>query len=423
MLLGSHCDSVRRGGRYDGAYGVLAALEVVRTLNDHGLTTGRPLEIVNWTNEEGVRFEPAMTSSGAIAGRFSRAYVYDRTDRDGHRFEDELRRIGYLGRESDRPGPAAAYLELHIEQGPVLEEAGLPVGVVEGIVGITWSEVTIVGRSDHAGPSPMVLRHDALAAAARVISAAEALARETPNAMATVGRLAVEPNVINTIPGRVVMSVDFRHRDPATLDALVAALERELAAIAEERGVTFTLDRFWTSEPTPFDHEVVGAIQAACDDLRQPSLHLWSGAGHDAKYLAEVCPTAMIFVRSDRRVEPLRGGVQHAGGPGGGRERAPARRISPGRERRGVEPIDLRSALAGGEGGWYTLCGIGTAPHLEGTRCPASPRWDHRPASHRVPAASESGRDERRCNLPATATRPTAPGRTAPASRSAARRS
>jgi N-carbamoyl-L-amino-acid hydrolase len=170
--------------------------------------------------------------------------------------------------------------------------------VVEGIVGITWSEVTIVGRADHAGPSPMESRHDALAAAARVITAVEALARRTPDTVATVGRIAVEPNVINTIPGRVVMSVDFRHRDPATLDALVAALERELAVIAGERGVAITLDRFWTSEPTPFDRAVVGAVQTACDELRIPSLRLWSGAGHDAKYLAELCPAAMIFVRS-----------------------------------------------------------------------------------------------------------------------------
>ena len=298
VLLASHIDSVRQGGRYDGALGVLAALEVVRTLSDHGVATRRPIEVVNWTNEEGVRFEPAMTASGATAGRFTRAYVYDRTDRAGLRFEDELRRIGYLGEEANRPGPAAAYLELHVEQGPVLEDAGAPVGVVEGIVGITWSEVTVIGHADHAGPSPMPLRRDALAAAARLIVGAERFARETSGAVGTIGRLAVEPNTINTIPGRAVFSVDFRHRDPAVLDKLVTRLEALAALEADLRGVDIAVDRFWTSEPTPFAPEVVAAVQAAADGLDIPAGRLWSGAGHDAKYAQEVCPAGMIFVRS-----------------------------------------------------------------------------------------------------------------------------
>lgn len=305
VLLGSHCDSVVRGGRYDGALGVLAALEVVRTLNDHGVTTRRPLAVVNWTNEEGVRFEPAMTCSGAVAGRFSRDDVYDRTDRQGVRFEDELRRIGYLGRESERPLPAAAYLELHIEQGPVLEAAGLPIGVVGGIVGITWLDVVMEGQSDHAGPSPMRLRRDALTAAARVISGVERLAREQDEiAVATVGRLAVEPNVINTIPGKVTFSVDFRHPDPAVLERQVERLQSLVAGVASETGVAGTVRRFWTSEPTPFAPDVVAAVRAACRDLDLPYGELWSGAGHDAKYVADVCPAAMIFVRS-------RGGLSH----------------------------------------------------------------------------------------------------------------
>jgi N-carbamoyl-L-amino-acid hydrolase len=299
VLLGSHCDSVVRGGRYDGALGVLGALEVVRTLNDHGGETRRPLAVVNWTNEEGVRFEPAMTSSGAVTGRFSRDYVYARTDREGHRFEDELRRIGYLGDEAARPLLAAAYLELHIEQGPVLEAAGLPVGVVGGIVGITWLEVVMEGQADHAGPSPMRLRRDALAAAARVVSGVERLAREQDEiAVATVGRLTVEPNVINTIPGRVTFSVDFRHPDPAVLERQVERLEGLVANVSRETGVTGSVRRFWTSEPTPFAPEIVAAVRAACEDAGVAYGELWSGAGHDAKYLADVCPSAMIFVRS-----------------------------------------------------------------------------------------------------------------------------
>ncbi|MEZ4496581.1 MAG: hydantoinase/carbamoylase family amidase [Thermomicrobiales bacterium] len=162
VLIGSHLDTIVKGGRFDGVLGVLAALEVVETLNDHQVTTELPIAIVNWTNEEGVRFEPAMTCAGVAAGRFTVEEIHDKVDRAGLRFGDELRRIGYFGNERNRPLPASAYLELHIEQGPVLEAADAPVGIVGGIVGITWSEVTITGQADHAGPSPMHLRHDAL---------------------------------------------------------------------------------------------------------------------------------------------------------------------------------------------------------------------------------------------------------------------
>ncbi len=304
LLLASHCDTVWQGGKYDGAYGVLGALEVVRTLNDAGNTTRRPVEVVNWTNEEGVRFEPAMLCSGAVTGRFDKSYVYDRTDRDGRRFGDELQRIGYAGEERHRPGPASAYLELHIEQGPVLEDADLPLGVVEGIVGITWIDVTLTGRADHAGPSPMPLRHDALAAAARLISGVEELSRGVSGAVGTVGRLGVEPNAINTIPGRVVMSVDLRHPDRHALESLVAGLEKRAWQIEQVTGVEIALNRFWTSEQTLFDPAVVGAVDAACESLGLGHQHLWSGAGHDAKYAQDAWPSAMIFVRS-------RGGVSH----------------------------------------------------------------------------------------------------------------
>ena len=298
VIMASHCDSVRNGGKYDGAYGVIGGLEVIRTLNDHGITTKRPIELVNWTNEEGVRFEPALLASGAAVGRFDKHYAYDRVDRAGLRFEDELRRIGYLGSEADRPGPCAAYLELHIEQGPVLEAAGLAVGVVEGIVGVTWQEVTVHGHADHAGPSPMPLRRDALAAAATVILAVEEIARAQEGAVGTCGRIAVMPNIINTIPGEAVFSADLRHRDPAILEALVQRLAERVAVIAAERNVEMAIDRFWTSEPTPFAPVVVGAVQEAADELGIPTMRLWSGAAHDAKYAADVWPTGMIFCRS-----------------------------------------------------------------------------------------------------------------------------
>lgn len=304
VLLGSHLDSVVQGGKYDGTYGVLGALEVVRTLNDAGIVTRRAIEVVNWTDEEGARFEPANTASGAFAGQFSRLYIHDRVDRDGLRCEDELRRIGYLGEEANRPGPAAAYLELHIEQGPMLEAAQLPVGVVEGVVGMTWSRVTVTGHANHVGTTPMVLRRDALAAAAGIIAGVERLGRETPGAVATVGRITAEPNLNGVIPGRVICNVDFCHRDAATLDELVDGLRGLAAETAAERGVTVTVERYWTSEPAPFAPDVIAVVEDACVAAGFASLRLWSGAGHDAMYTQKVCPTGMIFIRSS-------GGLSH----------------------------------------------------------------------------------------------------------------
>jgi beta-ureidopropionase / N-carbamoyl-L-amino-acid hydrolase len=298
VLLGSHLDSVFHGGRYDGAYGVLAALEVVRTLNDDGTTTRLPIDVVNWTDEEGARFEPANTASGAVAGCFSRSFVYDRVDRDGRRFEDELRRIGYLGQETNRPGPAAAYLELHIEQGPVLENAGLAVGVVEGVVGMTWTKVTVTGHANHVGTTPMALRKDALAAAAGIISGVEQLGCQTLGAVATVGRVAVEPNNSGVIPGHVVCTVDFCHRDSATLAGLVRRLRELAAKIMEERGVDITAEQIWWSDPAPFAAEIIDLVDEACATVGVNAMRLWSGAGHDAMYMHKVCPTGMIFIRS-----------------------------------------------------------------------------------------------------------------------------
>lgn len=305
LIVGSHLDSVLRGGKYDGTYGVLAALEVVRTLNDAGVTTQRPIDVVNWTDEEGARFEPANTASGAFAGCFTRDFVYDRVDREGRRFEDELRRIGYLGQEENRPGPAAAYLELHIEQGPVLEDAGLAVGVVEGVVGMTWIRVTVTGHANHVGTTPMHLRRDALAAAACIISGVEQLGRNTPGAVSTVGRFAVEPNNSGVIPGRAICTVDFCHRDADTLDALVTALQELAAKTMAERGVEVTTEQIWWSEPAPFAPEVIAVVEESCHAAGAETTRLWSGAGHDAMYVQRVCPTGMIFVRSA-------GGLSHS---------------------------------------------------------------------------------------------------------------
>lgn len=305
IVMASHIDTVIRGGRYDGALGVLSGLEVIRTLNDADITTRKPIALVNWTNEEGVRFEPAMQGSGAAIGKFPEADVHGRSDRDGKRFGEELDRIGFRGDRKHRPLPASAYLELHIEQGPVLEDAGQAVGIVGGIVGITWIEVTITGQSDHAGPSPMRLRRDPLVAAAEIIEGVERIATmEDDIAVATVGRLTLEPNVINTIPGKVVFSVDFRHPSLDVLETQVSRLEALVGHVCSDRGVEGKVDRFWTSEPTPFDAGVVDAIRESAEELGIDAGELWSGAGHDAKYAADVCPSGMIFVRS-------KGGLSH----------------------------------------------------------------------------------------------------------------
>ncbi|MEZ4533036.1 MAG: Zn-dependent hydrolase [Thermomicrobiales bacterium] len=306
VYMGSHIDTVVRGGRYDGALGVMGALEVIRTLNDHNVQTRLPVALVNWTNEEGVRFEPATLCSGAVAGAFTRDFAYGIRDRNGLIFGEELQRIGYKGDESLRPLPASAYLELHIEQGPVLESVGKPVGVVGGIVGIIWSEVVVTGQSDHAGPSPMPLRKDALMAASTMISSIERLALDRDDiTVATVGRIRVEPDTINTIPGRAVFSVDFRHPDGETIDSLSRELGKLGETVARNRGVDITVERIWTSDPTPFDPTVIAAIRTGCESLGLPYEELWSGAGHDAKHLADLVPTGMIFVRSA-------GGVSHA---------------------------------------------------------------------------------------------------------------
>lgn len=306
VYMGSHIDTVVRGGRYDGALGVMGALEVIRTLNDHNVQTRLPVALVNWTNEEGVRFEPATLCSGAVAGAFTRDFAYGIRDRNGLIFGEELQRIGYKGDESLRPLPASAYLELHIEQGPVLESVGKPVGVVGGIVGIIWSEVVVTGQSDHAGPSPMPLRKDALMAASTMISSIERLALDRDDiTVATVGRIRVEPDTINTIPGKAVFSVDFRHPDGETIDSLSRELGKLGETVARNRGVDITVERIWTSDPTPFDPTVIAAIRTGCESLGLPYEELWSGAGHDAKHLADLVPTGMIFVRS-------KGGVSHA---------------------------------------------------------------------------------------------------------------
>ena len=299
VMMGSHADSVPTGGKYDGQLGVLCALEVIRTLNDEKAATRHPVAMAIFTNEEGARFQPAMIGSGVMAGKIPLEDAYNARDRDGVRLGDELERIGYLGSEPCIPRPLRAYLELHIEQGPILEEQHLSVGVVEGIVAISWSRLTLTGVQDHAGPTPMRIRHDALVAAAEIVRGVREIPRKIGGDMvSTVGRIDVTPNIPNAIPGRVSLSVDLRAPDEHHVTCALGFLDRLIKEAARVEGVAYELDHYWRVPRTHFDVEVVDTIEEAAKGLGYGYRRILSGAGHDAQYMATICPTGMIFVPS-----------------------------------------------------------------------------------------------------------------------------
>ena len=303
--MGSHVDSVPTGGKYDGQLGVLCGLETIRALNDHKIRTRRPVTVVIFTNEEGARFQPAMIASGVMAGKIALEDAYNTRDADGIRLADALERIGYLGSEPCVARPFRAYLELHIEQGPTLEEEGLSVGVVEGIVAISWSRLTIHGVQDHAGPTPMRIRHDALVAAAQVVTNVRRIAHEIGGALVTtVGRLTVSPNIVNAIPGKVTLSIDMRDPKDATLDRALPLVDHLVRDACEREGVRYELEHYWRVPFTRFDPEVVGAVERAAKAGGVRCRRILSGAGHDAQYMAAIGPAGMIFV-------PSRGGRSH----------------------------------------------------------------------------------------------------------------
>ena len=299
VLMGSHADSVPTGGKYDGQLGVLCALEAIRTLNDAHTPTRHPVGMVIVTNEEGARFQPAMIGSGVMAGKIPLEDAYNARDRDGRRLGDELERIGYLGPEPCLPRPLRAYLELHIEQGPILEEEAIPVGLVEGIVAIAWSRLTFWGGQDHAGPTPMRIRHDALLAAAEVVRGVREIPRQIGgDLVGTVGRLDVSPNIPNAIPGRVSMSVDLRDPDDTRITRALTILERVARDAAKREGVRYELEHYWRVPRTDFHPDAVGAIERAAASLGCGHRRILSGAGHDAQYMAAIAPTGMVFVPS-----------------------------------------------------------------------------------------------------------------------------
>jgi N-carbamoyl-L-amino-acid hydrolase len=299
IMTGSHIDTVRTGGRYDGNYGVLAGLEVVRALNAADVVTRRPIAVAFFTNEEGARFQPDMMGSLVYAGGIGLNEAYAAVDKDGVAVGDELRRIGYLGATTPGALKPHAFLELHIEQGPILDEEKVRIGVVESVQGISWIEYTVTGVSNHAGTTPMRLRRDAGYLAASVNLFARKLAGEMGgNQVATVGSLVLRPNLINVVPNRAVFTVDLRNTDEAKLKEAEARVAAHIAEVAASERVEVEAKVLARFEPVIFDAGLVDRVEHHAKALSLSTRRMPSGAGHDAQMMQRLCPTAMIFVPS-----------------------------------------------------------------------------------------------------------------------------
>jgi N-carbamoyl-L-amino-acid hydrolase len=305
VLAGSHLDSQPTGGRFDGVYGVLAALEVIESLNDHAVETQAPVEIAAWTNEEGARFAPAMLGSGVFAGVFDLDWTLAIADKDGKTLGAELHRIGYAGEAAPGGRAIKAAFEVHIEQGPILEREGKTIGVVQGVQGMRWYDLVIEGREAHAGPTPMEGRRDPFQGLMHILPDLYALATDrAPWGRATCGDIAASPGSRNTIPGRLTTTVDLRHPDQDTLvemeEGLRASIERHCAAL----GLTGRLETIWDSPAVRFDPACIAAVRAGVAATGHSAMDIVSGAGHDSVYLARIAPVGMIFV-------PCEGGLSH----------------------------------------------------------------------------------------------------------------
>ena len=305
VVMGSHLDTQPTGGKFDGIYGVLSGLEVIRSLNDHGVETEAPIEASVWTNEEGSRFPPAMVASGVFAGVFDLDYGLSRADLDGKTMGEELQRIGYAGDEEVGGRPFKAFFEAHIEQGPILENEDTTIGVVTDAQGQRWYEVTLTGQESHAGPTPMSSRKDALVGAARLVDQVNRIGLDNaPLACATVGLLNVFPNSRNVIPGEVFFTVDFRHPDDSVLSSMDHQLREVAQNVADELGLEMKFEQIWYSPPVPFNKSCVDSVRNAAEAAGLSHRDIVSGAGHDACYIARVAPTAMVFV-------PCENGISH----------------------------------------------------------------------------------------------------------------
>ncbi len=305
IMTGSHLDTQPTGGRFDGVFGVLAGVEILRTLQDHKIETTAPIEVSVWTNEEGSRFAPAMMGSGVVAGRFTLEEILAKTDIDGKVLGDELRRIGYAGDVPAEARPIGAFFEAHIEQGPYLEAEGKTIGVVNKGQGQRWYDVTISGRESHAGTTPMPLRSDALTAAAKLVSEVERIANANqPHACGTVGFMQIHPNSRNTIPGRVTMSVDLRHPEDPILSKMDGELKRFCEQLSGADGVELKLDPIWYYAPVIFSDECIKAVREGALAHGYSHMDIFAGAGHDACYIADIAPASMIFI-------PCEDGISH----------------------------------------------------------------------------------------------------------------
>ncbi|MGN6826869.1 Zn-dependent hydrolase [Paucibacter sp. M5-1] len=305
VMTGSHIDTQPTGGKFDGNYGVLAGIEVVRTLNDHGIETEAPIEVAFWTNEEGSRFVPVMMGSGVFAKAFTLEHAYAATDTEGKSVKDELARIGYIGPEEPGDHAIGSYFETHIEQGPVLEDHDKTIGVVTGVLGIKWYDCTVTGMEAHAGPTPMALRKDALQVATVLMQEVVATAlRYGPHGRGTVGMVQVHPNSRNVIPGRVKFSMDMRNSTDALVDAMDADIRKAAAELSAKTGLAIQIELVSHYPAAPFHADCVAAVAKAAEALGYSNMPTVSGAGHDAVYMARLAPAGMIFI-------PCKDGISH----------------------------------------------------------------------------------------------------------------
>lgn len=298
VAVGSHLDSQPCGGKYDGVLGVLTALEAIRVLNDNNIETEYPIEIINFTNEEGARFVPPMLGSGAVAGVFEKDFVYSRKDSDGISFREALKEIGYMGCEANRLKHAKNFIELHVEQGPILVNQKKSIGIVKGIQGDNWLTVIVVGKTNHAGPTPMENRRDALVAASKMITKVNKITKEIDGLKTTVGKVNVVPNITNVIPGEVKFSIDIRHEDNETRMHAIERLKEQISTIALMSDVELTITTDWHSDSVEFSPIVTETISEAAEKWGYSSLGFFSGPGHDAKYMSSMADTGMIFLPS-----------------------------------------------------------------------------------------------------------------------------
>ena len=296
VYVGSHLDTQPTGGKYDGVLGVLSGLELVRTMNELGVKTKHPIVVTNWTNEEGTRYAPAMLSSGVFAGVLEEDWAKDRVDAEGKRFGDELKRIGWEGDEPVGTRKMHAMFELHIEQGPILEAEGKDIGVVTHGQGLSWTQVTIIGKDAHTGSTPMPLRKNAGLGMARVLEKVDEIAlSHAPHAVGAAGHIEVFPNSRNVIPGRVAFTVDLRSPNLAVIEDMEARLAVEVEKICLGMGLTYELEKVGGFDPVTFDETCVAAVRNAAERLGYSHLNIISGAGHDACWINKVAPTAMIM--------------------------------------------------------------------------------------------------------------------------------